>query len=214
MYKGKIVFLKHPKKNINKSQKKRAKFFIDEIEKIVKKLEYSDGGEWKFGTTLLRFSDAVTHGPSEKLGFVTEVMVKEKSTFIHTSDVEGPCNEKQTKFILENKPNTIFIDGPLSYMMYRYGTRAMSASVKNMIRIIENCPLKELIIDHHFLRDLKWKERINKVFKFAEKKQTKILTAAEFNGLKTEMLEALRKELYKKWPKEKAPSTPLKELLE
>jgi hypothetical protein len=81
-------------------------------------------------------------------------------------------------------------------MMYRFGVKVMGNSVENMIKIIKTCPLDALIIDHHFLRDLKWKERISEVFKISEKKKIKLQTSAQFAGKKIDMLEAHRKELY------------------
>jgi hypothetical protein len=114
--------------------------------------------------------------------------------------VEGPSQDDQLDFILENKPNLVFLDGPLSYMIYRFGVQAMKNSVENMIKIIKNCPLDALIVDHHFLRDLKWREKIAKVFEIAEKGKIKVKTAAEYSGKPTEMLEAHRKELYQKYP--------------
>jgi hypothetical protein len=84
---------------------------------------------------------------------------------------------------------------------FRYSHESLNASVENMIKIIENCPLDSLIIDHHFLRDLKWKERIAKVFEVAEKKNVKVQTAADFIGIPIDMLEARRRELWQIHPK-------------
>jgi len=84
--------------------------------------------------------------------------------------------------------------------MYRFGTKAMNSSVENMIKIIEKCPLEAFITDHHFLRDLRWKDKISKVFDVAEKKKVKLETSAEYLGKDVDMLEAHRKELFKEYP--------------
>ena len=203
IYKNKEVFIKHPTEKINYSQKGRAAYFQEQIKGLPKKLEYADGKEFKFGKTRIKFSQPVFHGTNPRLGYVIEVLIDDENyKFIHTSDVEGPSQKDQTDFILENKPNLVFLDGPLSYMMYRFGVQNMKKSVENMIKIVENCPLDALIVDHHFLRDLKWKERIAKVFEVAGKKKVKVETAAEFSGKPIEMLEAHRKELYEKYPLE------------
>jgi len=201
IYKGKTVLIKHPTENINYSQKGRAAFFLEQIKDLPKKLEYADGKKYQFGKTKLEFSNAVFHGTNPRLGFVIEVLINDgKFKFIHTSDVEGPNNKPQLDFILENKPNLVFSDGPLSYIIYRFGNKAMQNSVDYMIKIIETCPLEAFITDHHFLRDLKWRERIAKVFEVADKKKVKLQTAAEFLGKETEMLEAHRKDLFKEYP--------------
>lgn len=163
------------------------------------KLEYSDGREFQFGNTKIKFSQPVFHGTNSKLGYVTEVLIDDGYRFIHTSDVEGPSLDDQTEFILQNKPNLVILDGPLSYMLgFRYSHESLNASIENMIKIIENCPLDSLVIDHHFLRDLKWKERIAEVFEAGKQKNVKIQTAAEFLGIPVDMLEARRRELWQK----------------
>jgi predicted metallo-beta-lactamase superfamily hydrolase len=202
IYKNKTVFIKHPTEKINLSQKKRSAFFLEQIKDFPKQLEYADGKEFKFGKTLVKLSRPVFHGTNPRLGYVIEVLIDDgKYKFIHTSDVEGPSQKDQTDFILENKPNLVFLDGPLSYMMYRFGVKAMENSVENMIKIVKSCPLDALIVDHHFLRDLKWKEKISEVLKVAEKKKVEVKTSADFAGEKIDMLEAHRKELYEKHSK-------------
>jgi predicted metallo-beta-lactamase superfamily hydrolase len=201
VYKNKILLIKHPTEKINFSQKNRAKYFLEQIKNLPKKIEYCDGKEFEFGKTKIKFSQPVFHGSNPKLGYVTEVLIEDPEyKFIHTSDVEGPSQEDQTNFIIKNKPNLVFLDGPLSYMIYRFGTENLEKSIRNMIRIIEECLLENLIIDHHFLRDIKWREKISKVFEVAEKRNVRVQCAAEFVGKPVEMLEARRKELYKKYP--------------
>lgn len=203
IYKGKITLIKHPTDKINRSQKERAKYFIEQLDDLPERLEYSDGREFKFGGTTIKFSPPVFHGTNPRLGYVTEVLIEDDDgcRFVHTSDVEGPSVDDQVNFILENKPNLVILDGPLSYMLgFRYSHKSLELSVKNMIKIIKECPLETLVVDHHFLRDLKWKERLLSAFEVANKKGVKLQTAAEFAGKKIEMLEAMRKDLYSKNP--------------
>ncbi len=120
LFKGKIVLVKHPNENVNKSAMARSKQFLSAINP--EKIEYCDGRKFEFGKTKIEFSKAVFHGTNNKLGYVVEVLVDDgKERFIHTSDVEGPAINDQAEFILKNKPHTIFIDGPMTHMMgYRY----------------------------------------------------------------------------------------------
>jgi predicted metallo-beta-lactamase superfamily hydrolase len=198
MYDGKTVFIKHPAENINRSQKIRAGFFLKQIEGIPGRLEYADGREFSFGETTIRFSDAVFHGMGSRLGYVVEVSIREgKECFVFTSDVEGPNTEEQTGFIIRENPDIVYLDGPLSYMLgYRYSYESMASAVENMLRILNETDVETLIIDHHFLRDLKWRERIAKVFETGKK----VVTAAEFLGAGNELLEARRRELFKEHP--------------
>ena len=54
----------------------------------------------------------------------------------------------------------------------------------------------EMVVEHHFMRDLKYKERIAKVYECTAEKGVKVITAAEYLGREIEMLEARRKEIY------------------
>ncbi len=201
MYRGKTVLIKHPTENINRSQRGRADFFLKHVEGMPGKLEYADSREFSFGNTKVRFSDAVFHGTGSRLGYVVEVCIREgEESFVFTSDVEGPNTKEQTEFIIKEAPNIVYLDGPLTYMLgYRYSYRSLSLAVENILRILNETGVEKLVIDHHFLRDLKWKERIARVFETANQGH-KILTAAGFLSLENEMLEARRKELYKENP--------------
>lgn len=201
LYRGKTVFIKHPTENINRSQKNRAAYFLEAIKGLPKKLEIADGKSFQLGKTLLRFSKAVCHGTNPRLGYVTETCIKSNSEkFLHTSDVEGPSLEDQIAFILEEKPNVLCVDGPMTYMLgYRYSFKSLEISNANLIKAIREANLHTLVLDHHFLRDLNYKMRIKPVFEEAQRRDVKVLTAAEFAGRKIEMLEALRKELYAKY---------------
>lgn len=215
IYDGKTVLIKHPTENINFSQKGRSAFFLGQIKDRPKKLEYADGRKYEFGKTKLEFSKAVLHGTNPRLGFVIEVLVDDgKYKFIHTSDVEGGSVPNQTDFILKQKPNIVFLDGPLSYMIYRFGVEALNRSFQNMIRIIKETPIETFVVDHHFLRDLKYKERLKSVYEVANEKNCKLITAAEFLGKEVDTLEAHRKELYKKSPPETRQPTKLRKILE
>ena len=201
IYKGKVAILKHPTENINKSQKGRAAYFLSQLEGLPKRLETADGREFEFGKTRIKFSKAVYHGTNPRLGYVVEVCVEcggEK--FIFTSDVEGPALEDQVAFILAERPELVYVDGPMTYMLgYRYSAKSLEASVQNLIRVLE-AGAQTLIVDHHFLRDLAYRERIAPVYEAARDLGAEVLTAAEFAGKPIEMLEAHRKDLYEGKP--------------
>jgi predicted metallo-beta-lactamase superfamily hydrolase len=201
LYKGKIVFIKHPTENINRSQKERAALFLEAIKDMPKKLEIADGRDFQFDKTLIKFSKAVCHGTNPRLGYVTEVSIKCASeSFLFTSDVEGPSLEEQINFILEEKPDVLFVDGPMTYMLgYRYSFKSLEISNNNLVKAIKQTRVHTLVLDHHFLRDLNYKLRIKPVYEAAEERGVNVVTAAEYCGRKIEMLEALRKELYAKY---------------
>lgn len=201
VYKDKIVYLKHPTENINLSQKDRAAHFLEALKGFPKRLEYADGKEAKIRKTRICFSRAVCHGTNPRLGYVTEVSISHGGEkLLHTSDVEGPSLDDQVQFILEEKPDVLIVDGPMTYMLgFRYSYKSLEISNQNLVRVIRETELRTLILDHHFLRDLNYQTRIAPVYTAAETKNMRVLTAAEFAGKKVEMLEALRRELYEKY---------------
>ncbi|MBM5804500.1 MAG: MBL fold metallo-hydrolase [Candidatus Verstraetearchaeota archaeon] len=196
VYEGKTVLLKDPEHNINKSQGDfRAPLFLGIIRERAKEIEAADGRIFTFGGTRLEFSKAVFHGSSSLLGYVIEVMVEsDGKRVIHTSDVQGPIYEDQTEFPLRTKPDLVIADGPMTYMLgYRYSHENLEAALNNIRRLLKN-GLKELVLDHHFMRHLNYQQYLKGVEE--EFPEARVLTAAEYMGEENNLLEAKRRELY------------------
>jgi len=198
LYEGKIVYLKHPKEKINKSQAGRASYFLDKLNELPKSIDFADGNEFGHGATIIKFSSPVYHGTNPKLGYVVEVSIScggEKMVF--TSDVEGPSVADQAEFILQENPDLLILDGPMTYMLgFRYSRKSLALSIENINRIIKETSVKSILVEHHFMRDLKYRERIPEVYECATENDVKVITAAEYLGRDIEMLEARRKELF------------------
>ncbi len=196
LYEGKTVLLKHPTSKINRSQRRRAAYFLEKLGDLPASIDHCDSGEYVFGKTVVRFSDPVFHGTNSRLGYVVEVSITAgEETFLFTSDVEGPSLDDQVSFITHEDPNIIFVDGPMTYMLgFRYSRESLRKSLENLKMLLRETRVGELVLDHHLLRDLKWKDRLSPLFE--EAKKARILTAAEYAGVEPELLEARRKELY------------------
>ena len=194
--KGKTLLIKHPAEKINQSQRKRAAFFLSKIKGS--KVEYADGRTFEFDDVMVKFSEPVFHGTNSRLGYVVEVLVDDgRESFLHTSDVEGPSLKHQLEFMLESSAETVFVDGPMTYMLgYRYSASSLEASINNLRELMSRTDLKTLVLDHHLTRDLKWRDAMSRVFESGEEFGVKVCSAAEFRGLKDCLLEAMRKELY------------------
>jgi hypothetical protein len=204
IYEGKLVLLKHPTQNINLSQKRRASHFLEKLGELPESIEYCDGRSFAFGETELVFSKPVYHGTNPRLGYVTEVAICDgEECFVFSSDVEGPSIDEQADFILRQNPSIVYIDGPMSYMLgYRYAQASLDKSAENLVKILEETRVKTLVLDHHLLRDLEWKQKLSRVFEVAEKLGKSVMSAAQFAGKEELMLEAKRKVLYEKFPVE------------
>lgn len=212
LFKGKIVIVKDPKRDINESQKERAAVFLHRINGLAKEILIGDGHCFQFDKIKICCSKAVSHGTSNKLGMVIEIAVKEENeTFLFTSDVQGISLDEQLNFILQHNPDIIFADGPMTYLLnYRYQFEDLARSIKNILRIVNETKVNKLILDHHFLRDLNYQKYLEEIYA-ANLGHTKILTAAEFLGVANELLEARRQQLYKNQPNSEIRKTAIRE---
>ena len=195
---NKALYVKHPTQSINFSQRRRAAFFLSRVSEAGGCYEYADGREIKVGSTSIRISEPVPHGTDTRLGYVVMVAVRDgEEKVLYTSDVEGPSLESQLEVILREGASILIIDGPMTYMLgYRYSYESLEKSINNLTRIIRETPVRVMILEHHLLRDLDYKRKIEPVIRAAKAKEVEILSAAEFEGKPVEMLEARRRELY------------------
>ena len=111
------------------------------------------------------------------------------------------ADEKTAQFIIKQNPDFIYLDGPLTYLQdHDEQDQGLSACIQRIKKIIESTRIQRMIVDHHLLRDLYWKKRIDPLFRFAEKRGIQMQTAAEYRGEENNMLEARRAELYENEP--------------
>ncbi|MFH1963585.1 MAG: hypothetical protein ABIJ30_12080, partial [bacterium] len=192
IFRNKIALLKHPQENINKSQQGRAAYFLDVIGSIPEGIEYSDGKEFRFGDTCIKFSQAVPHGNNDRLGYVTEVSITDGNyKLVHTSDIEGGNLDCQRDFIIQEDPDMVIFDGPMTYPYQNV--------IPNIVQILKETRVSDFIIDHHYLRNLKWREKIAEPFSVADSMGKRFGCAAMFLGKGEDLLEARRKQLYKEY---------------
>ncbi|MHA1615969.1 MAG: MBL fold metallo-hydrolase [Candidatus Njordarchaeales archaeon] len=200
IYESKIVFLKHPTMKINESQMRRASAFINKIKDLAEIIEFADNREFFFNETRILFSAPVPHGIDTKLGYVLEIVIEDErgEKFLFTSDTQGFPTDKHREFVLKTRPHIIFADGPPTYLLgSRYEKTQLKQALEGFLEILTRYPVKKLIIDHHFLRDLNWYEYLVREEGFQKYFAEKVITtAAEFSKQKPNLLEARRKILW------------------
>jgi predicted metallo-beta-lactamase superfamily hydrolase len=191
-FKGKTLYVKSIKKKINKSQTQRGTAFKEAVEDIAELVE-ADGKEFELGGTKLKFSPPVPHGPPGiRLGYVLMVLVDDGFKFVHASDVQGPVAKESTDWIIKQKPDLIYMDGPpILFLGWKFSYKNLEQAEENFKRLLDKTKAK-IILDHHLLRSLDYKE------KFPVWDDKRVMTAAEFLGKKNNMFEARRKELWGK----------------
>ena len=189
IYAGKLLFIKHPRENINFSQRKRAWAFLKNAEPIAEKIEFADGKTFDLGGVRLEFSPAVPHGrEGSKLGFVVMTLIDDgfKRT-IHASDIQL-LNRKAVGWIIEKNPDLLITGGPPTYL----GNRAQGSwevGIKNLNEIIRETNA-EIILDHHIIRDKRYPE-------FFDELEERPKTFAGYLRVEDKPLEAYRRELHR-----------------
>ncbi|RLI25457.1 MBL fold metallo-hydrolase [Candidatus Bathyarchaeota archaeon] len=147
---------------------------------------FSDGREYRFKDTELRFSRPFFHGIEyARVGWViATTIVKGGEKLIHTSDLEGPVIEDQAEWIIKENPDVLILDGPSTYLIpYMLNLINLKRAVKNLCRVIEEAEnLKLVIYDHHLLRDRRFKDRVREVYEKSSEVGVEVTTAAEYLG--------------------------------
>ena len=195
-YVGKKIFAKRIDKDINRSQQERGSYFRELFEERAQ-IIYCDDTQHEIEGYKIKFSPPFPHGPyGVRLGYVLMVSIENKEKILFASDVQGPVYEKAKDYIINEMPDILIMDGPPSYFLgWKFSQENLQKAEKNLIEIMENVDC-ELILDHHLLRDLKYKERLKNLY---ENYGDKIKTFAEWNGMENNLLEAKRNVLWKEY---------------
>jgi predicted metallo-beta-lactamase superfamily hydrolase len=205
IYEGKTVLMKNPREKINASQRQRAWLFQKTGGKHAKTLETADGKTFRFRKeTVLRFSEAVPHGPDgSMLGWVVMVLFEYVGErFMFAPDVQGPMSAHTLELIKAAKPQAIMIGGPPFYLGgFKVSEAQLQLGLQNLVSVVEAVPLT--ILEHHALRDESWQQKTRQVYAKAVEVGHEVLTAAEFAGYENNFLESTRKMLYVENPPSK-----------
>ena len=197
IYKGKTILAKNINEEINKSGKIRGKIFENKIKRY-SKIEYADGKSFEFGNTYISFSKAVWHGDvGSKVGKVIMVYIEEgKESILFGSDAQSLADDKALKFVKEKNPKLLIVDGyPTVFVSWKMQEKNFLEAKENLKEAIKHTDAKKIILDHHIVRDLNYREKITDIFELAKELKKEILTAAEFLKLDNLFLEAWRREI-------------------
>jgi uncharacterized protein len=195
IYRNKKLFIKHPTSEINKSQQKRAKEFLENLKRIKNiEVSYSDGQSFEVGDTFLKFSNHLPHGPKgSRLGNVVTVTVQwNGKTLMHASDVQGPIYEGTKNAILHENPDILILSGPPLYLLGFVFTREdIENARENLIELSQQIP--KIVVDHHLLRDLRCFDFLKSI---KDETSGEMMVASELIAEEPNLLEARRKDFY------------------
>jgi len=204
LYRGKTVLAKDYRGKVNPSQRRRGWMLDGMIRKSVKHFEAADGRTVSFGDTVLRFSEPVSHGEKGgSLGWVLMLTVEHGGErFMHASDVQGPMASETSDKIISEEPKLLYLGGPPTYLTEFQGlTAQVEQAWDNLERIVRVVP--EVVIDHHLMRAGVWPQSFQRVIAASEEAGHLVRTAAQFLGLRDELLESQRKRLCEEEPPSK-----------
>ena len=187
MGKGKAWLEKRVKKWIESQ-------WIPEMKMKNCEVRFAEGKSYNFGGTKIRFTKPLFHGIEySRVGWVFSTIIESGGEkLIHSSDLNGPIIEDYASFIIEENPDYLILDGPMTYMLgYMLNLINFRRSIENAKRIVREVDFKLMIWDHHLPRERKFRERTKEVWKLAEKLNKKLLTAREFQFGKKPVVEEL-----------------------
>jgi hypothetical protein len=201
IYQGKTVLMKNPKEQINYSQRHRAWMFQRTAGGYAEKLENADGKTYRYGDTLVKFSEPVFHGSEDSfLGWVLMTTIDFRDEkFMFAPDVQGPMSRHTLETILKEKPDLLMIGGPPLYLVgSKVDEQQAQIALKNLAVIVGAVP--QVILEHHVLRDQTWREKTKGILEEACKVNCDLETAAGFVGDEDNFLEADRRRLFTEEP--------------
>ncbi|ADY00979.1 hypothetical protein VMUT_0768 [Vulcanisaeta moutnovskia 768-28] len=198
IYSNKVLLLKSPDDE-NWSQRRRYYGLRRAIEGLVREIMFVDGRELTIGSTKLVISQSLPHGEDNartgKVIAITIINNDESLTFM--PDVEGPVSQLAVNYIMAIRPQTLIVGGPPLYLSRKgFGEDYLNNALRNLMSILRAGFLDRLVIAHHTLRELNWRNALKALFEDASKYNISIITYAGMLDREDELLEAMRKELY------------------
>jgi len=202
-YRDKKLIVKDPVKDINESQRRRGAELMKYIAGEIDGIGYGDDHIYIIGgETIIQLSEAMWHGKKNtKLGYVLMLEVTDNDKrFLYTSDLSGVCMREQAEAIIERRPDILVMDGFPSYLLgYVTSHEDLKSALENMILILEKTNCEKYILDHHLLRDYRFREIYYEAYKRAEELGKNVQTVAEELGKKPMVLEGYEKNGPTKW---------------
>lgn len=193
-YAGKVLYVKDPENNINRSQQTRG-FLFNELQREVADIRIADSGNFTHDDISIRFSNPVPHGEDDSsLGFVIMTEVSEGNsgeTLLHTSDVQGPVSARTADRIMDIDADFLILDGAPTYLQEWHDALLLKKVEQNMAFILDSVK-GTIVMDHHHLRDSQWRSYFTDIYA-----RDRIRNFAEHQGTNPLMLESMRREIWR-----------------
>ena len=192
-YAGRRVLVKNPRRMVQGLQARRAAELWQSL-KDRARLAAADDTDERNATPALQVSPPLPHGlEGTSLGYVVALTVAdpaERERFVFASDVQGPLSAVAAAYLVRQRPTLLYLAGPPSYMEREVGAATIDRGVDHLLRIVDTTGCR-VIMDHHALRDARWRERFSRVWETG-----RVTTAASYLGVPEAVLETRRPELW------------------
>jgi predicted metallo-beta-lactamase superfamily hydrolase len=190
LYAGRRVWAKDPRRMIDPHQAGQGRAFWAAVGPRCS-LAPAEGQRLELGGASLKTSPPLPHGrDGSAFGFVIAVTVDDGTRFVHAADVQGPESGVVTAYLIRERPDLLYLSGPPTYLERQIGADGLRHGLENLLRIVNETGCR-VILDHHAVRDRRYRERLAAAFGTG-----RVVTAAEYLGRRDECLETRRPELW------------------
>jgi hypothetical protein len=203
-YAGRRVLVKDPRRMVQGLQARRAAELWKTLQGSTARVGIADDLSERAVDLVLEASPPLPHGlEGTPLGYVVALTIvdpAERERFVFASDVQGPLSAVAAAYIVRQRPTLLYLAGPPSYVERDVGAAVIDRGIDHLLRIVETTGCR-VIMDHHALRDVRWRERFARLWA-----TRRVGTAAGYLGVEDAALESRRAELWGRVRKPAAPS--------
>jgi len=192
-YMGRRVLVKDPRRMVQGLQARRAAELWKTLQEHARVAVADDLIERSMDL-VLEVSPPLPHGlEATTLGYLVALTIaepRERERFVFASDVQGPLSAVAAGYLVRQRPTLLYLAGPPSYVEREVGAAVIDRGIDHLMRIVETTGCR-VIMDHHALRDVAWRERFARLWETG-----RVTTAAGYLGLPEAALESRRAELW------------------
>lgn len=197
LFEGKLIMLKNPNNYIHVDERKMAFDLLNHIKGLPREVIYIDGRSFEIGSTRFSFSDPVEITEDGETAYTVSLAIhSENETLVHTSGCQGLQNPVVREFIRSQEPDVLYLDGPPLYQLNTKASQTRLDALSEALEKLYPSGVRDVILDHHFVREQNWQNRMDILSANAEKQNVRMMTAAQFRGEENNPFESRRNQLY------------------
>lgn len=177
LYGGKTLWVKDPRAMINPGQERKAHRFFEDLQDTFGggynqgelptptgvTVRGADGSRIIHDETVVAFSRPLPHGrKGSNQGYVLAVAITHgDEVLVLSSDVQGPGSKDAYRWILDQDPTHLVLDGPPTYLIGRYDVteKGCRRGIDRAGMLLQRTEPEWAIYDHHLCREPGYRDR-------------------------------------------------------